>query len=120
MASCHLVIHTAIPQGDRSMFSKKLASYIHAKAKLQLLWASTIQTHGPSMLTVLVRGSKQQCDALDKSKINLFSSKTSEVNPDEDDKIIFTRGFQDSKAFTWKYIPEEIITTSSNNNFSVS
>ncbi|RIA82706.1 hypothetical protein C1645_743581 [Glomus cerebriforme] len=127
MASCHLVIHTAIPQetgSNQSFFSEQLANYIHAKAKLQLLWASTIQSHGPSMLTVLVRGSKQQCEEFDISKSKLFSSQTNEVNPDEDNKIIFTQGFKDSKAFTWQYIPEECITTysinSGNENFVVS
>ncbi|PKK77675.1 hypothetical protein RhiirC2_844126 [Rhizophagus irregularis] len=124
MASSHLVIHTAIPQeteSDQSMFSEQLTSYIHSKAKLLLLWASTIQTRGPSMLTVLVRGSKQQCETLDISRINLFSSQTNIMNPNNDDKIIFTRGFQNSKAFAWQYIPEEIITarTLTNDNFAV-
>ncbi|CAB4379788.1 unnamed protein product [Rhizophagus irregularis] len=121
MASCHLVIHTAIPakkEGDRSMFSETLTDYIHAKAKLQLLWSNTIQTFGPSMLTVLVRGTKQQCEEMDLDKINLFSSQS---NNDEYDKIVFTHGFQDSKAFTWQYIPEEMITvrTLANDKFAV-
>jgi hypothetical protein len=125
MASSHLVIHTAIPQEtecDQSMFSEQLASYIHSKAKLQLLWASTIQTRGPSMLTVLVRGSKQQCETFDISKIKLFSSQTNMVNPDKDDKIIFKQGFQNSKAFTWQYIPEttRTVTNFGNDNFAIS
>src|SRR5437764_11008247 len=113
MASCHLVIHTAIPQqteGDQYVFSEQLANYIHEKAKLQLLWASIIQIHGPSMLTVLVRGSKQQCEALNLDALNLdlFSSQDNKENPDDDkdDKIVFTRGFPDSKAFTWQYVFE--------------
>src|SRR5688572_23339766 len=84
MASCHLVIHTAIPQkteDDQYIFSEQLAGYIHAKAKLQLLWANIIQNYGPSMLTVLVRGSKQQCDEFDINRINLFK-------PDNEDKIV--------------------------------
>ncbi|GES90915.1 hypothetical protein GLOIN_2v1804780 [Rhizophagus clarus] len=120
MASCHLVIHTAIPQkeeGDRSMFSEMLTNYIHTKAKLQLLWSNTIQTFGPSMLTVLVRGTKQQCEEMNLDKNNLFSSQSS---GDDYDKITFTHGFQDSKAFVWKYIPEEMITkrTLANDEFA--
>src|SRR3954453_17517643 len=122
MASCHLVIHTAIAQkteNDQSEFSEQLVNYIHAKAKLQLSWSNIIQTYGPSMLTVLVRGSKQQCESLDLN--NLFSSQPNEENSDEDE-IIFKQGFQDSKAFTWQYIPEDMITTRTlaNDNFAVS
>ncbi|CAG8742750.1 283_t:CDS:2, partial [Cetraspora pellucida] len=100
--------------GEQSIFSELLTNYVHEKARLLLLWSNVIQTYGPSVLTVIVRGSKQQCEELDLIKSNLFSSQSG-------DQVAFTHGFQNSKEFIWQYIPEEMITTRAlaNDNFVV-